>query len=527
MANMPEVFNPDPYSQQQNALQLYYTIYRLKQLEIPESQARTALDKQKLANDAAAQFAQLTGWVIHPEVLENAMLQNYGSLTANYAANTASPDDINNIRSQMKAAGYPEADTADNATLISKFLSTANQSDPSQAGLVGRLTGSTGQMPTIQNRVANLDSQTSAALGQMNQGFKAQYGRDATDDEKMGWLKYMGEKRAGTQDPSLARPWDSAEALLPKGFEKYSQGADYSREFQKFAPAIPGQESTMFGPGGTLTNGQSGGSAIPTFAGANLAANPRTLAQSLGSLGMTTGGANNVISGAPMAGQIPSIEMQKLNQDPQAIAQSLIMAGYTKEQVDGILRQTPAYAELTGQSTSGQTRQPGATLPYNPGPALGQPGTGPGFGMNPPGFSEGGPGQYIGGPSNMPGGRPIPDGGSLLPVGTPQPLIRPGGSIGPVGPGQQLGQPGGYAGPAPGPSQAIGQPNPLMSLVGGRIQGRNMRGRQTLNDLRYNPDKMKATTGMASFYGVSPESLLGDFYKMLPKGNVSRPTRYY
>ncbi len=536
-------------------MQQEYLYERLRLIDQPGLE----IEKHRLALDAARQFAELTGFVVNMDAFNTSLSTNPATSSFVPTVAKVSPGDLTNIKAQLQKVGWPGG-TDDEA--VSKFLELSGN-DPTQQDLVGRLKGA-GAAASV---FPTFDPATKAALDKMGAGFKAQYGRDPTQDEQMGWLNEMAQRKAGQGTPGLERPWDVAANLLPGGFERYTakQGR-YERGEQKWipnlAPTTPG--------------------AIPTFEGANLMANPRTFAENLTRLGLSPEASNQMISGAPNAGQIPTTAFTKMAQAPENIAQTLLMLGYNKDQVDQYMANTPLYRQLTGQTGAYQIpNQPGIPLQepsYQLPPQQGIPlQTGGGF--EPPSWGQPGPPNdwyqiptqpYTPLPTHVfPGGGVIPGEGTI-PTQPNAPYIGqrkagggyypPGGAFYPgqspgelgissVGPGQplqegfqipqqpnapyigqgayqlpqQLGQPlqepGGTIGPV-GPGSAL---TPDMAR---QIQGRYLPGRQTIRQLRSSPRDIEAISGMASYYGVDPRQLWGEFQEFLPRGSRNPLSRF-
>ena len=123
------------------------------------------------------------------------------------------------------------------------------------------------------------------------------------------------------------------------------------------------------------------------------------------------------------------------------------------------------------------------------------------------------PGYEVGiGPPNL---NPHPLGGGPVGIGppslNPHPLRpSPPSNNMPLPPGQQL--------PMPSPPQASAQ-NPFS-------RGSRLPVRQTLRQLKYDPNAIQGISGMASFYGKDPQQLFGEFIQSAPQGGRNPLTRF-
>ena len=578
----PEIFNPAPYELELRAMHERYLVERLRQLEIPEMRMRSEAERKRLALDSAVQWAQLTGVVSDPRVFQN--IQNYlsyesedyskepdgegggegGGEGAEEKYNTPNgPKTLAEMEAELRDAGWQGGED-----IAEAYARTTE-------GEVAPIEGGEGAGPQI-------DPSTQRALDKVGQIFKEQYGREMTEDEGLNWLSNMAKKEAGTLDPSQERPWDSAANLLPRGFEKYIRGGKWDRGTGTWTPPL----ETPIGqpPGGGIP-----GQPRYTIPGAEQAVNQRGgVAGSLAQMGLDPMQAQAIAAGMPnfQQGQVPTLEFQNLANDPRSLAQALTLGGYSRDQIDQIFQNTSLYRQMLPSQQRGDYQalpvgegrrlSDGHILPVGPvSPPQGQyppistpepvppmygvnpPGSPPNYtGIGPPGWNPEGPGapglrgsvdngnyatieQGFGpgyyqrphqsiddnihgqmmpgyevgiGPPNL---NPHPLGGGPVGIGppslNPHPLRpSPPSNNMPLPPGQQL--------PMPSPPQASAQ-NPFS-------RGSRLPVRQTLRQLKYDPNAIQGISGMASFYGKDPQQLFGEFIQSAPQGGRNPLTRF-
>lgn len=125
----------DLYQLQMQALAQEYLTDQLQMLEIPRFQAQTALERHNQAIQLAAQRAAATGFWIEPGQFESYLAGN--PVTAGIVPAEAKVSaDIENIRTQMRNAGFPDWNHPNDNLVVAAFL---NVSVPEQGTPQGDL----------------------------------------------------------------------------------------------------------------------------------------------------------------------------------------------------------------------------------------------------------------------------------------------------------------------------------------------------------------------------------------------------
>ena len=300
-----------------------YLRERMKQLEIPEMQANTELQKHTLALNLAVSRANALGYWIEPDIGAQAVSPVRNYLNTGNAQVTA--EDMASIRKQLAGAGWPGGD---DQAAIRDFLKTI--APGSQSDLVARLQGN--PMPSAKSfepkDIVNVRKQLTAA------GWPG-----GSDTEAVN--TFLGMVQPGQED---------LVARLTAGIKP------------QLSPNLGGSPLPVGGapvpPGG-----------VPTIAGANLLANPKPFSDVLSMLGTQPQVAQNLSALAQGVGRTPTIELQNLMGNPRNLVQSLILAGRTQPQITNLLERSPfvkglyAGKGLPAPSEPGFQFIPGIKLP--------------------------------------------------------------------------------------------------------------------------------------------------------------------